>query len=188
MTRNTTPLNFALRFNGEREFLQGNPMINMQINMVCEILKLNLIRNHTTAWCSLAVSYAVINVMPHLIPVLKGKVNGMAKSWAAFGIPANLNPRLKIGHIVTYDRGSNKRQGHVGFFLGSYKGMDTLYGGNQSDSWCFSMYPTHKRHFIIDPYKIEAKDNLNIASVPNAIESFDEADLIKEENGILYYE
>lgn len=190
MTKNTTPLNFALRFNGEREFLQGNPLINMQINMVCEIFNLNLVRNHTTSWCSLAMAYSVINTMPHLIPVLKGRINGMAKSWAVFGIPADQNPRLKIGHIVTYDRGMKEWQGHIGHWLGSYKGMDVLYGGNQSDSWCFSMYPSHKRHSIIDPNKIGeiAADNLKIASVSSAIETFDEADLIKEENGILYYE
>jgi uncharacterized protein (TIGR02594 family) len=72
-----------------------------------------------------------------------GSRSAAARSFQTWGLPVKIsvNPRLGMGSIIVLRRGSNPRQGHVGFYVGRLPGYVLVLGGNQSNRVQVDAYP-----------------------------------------------
>lgn len=89
----------------------------------------------TVPWCGYFMSY----IFNHKT----GLANpGLARNWLKVGKKVT-NP--KKGDLVIFSRGGSSWQGHVGFYVDTYKVKNKSYiavlGGNQGDSIKYSLYP-----------------------------------------------
>ncbi|NEQ73937.1 MAG: TIGR02594 family protein [Okeania sp. SIO2C9] len=86
-----------------------------------------------TAWCSCFVNWCVEKAG------YAGTDSAWAKSWLHWGKPIEQPQR---GCIVVFDRQSPQSSGgHVGFYAGENGNEVIVFGGNQSDSVNYSLYP-----------------------------------------------
>jgi len=83
-------------------------------------------------WCSAFVNWVMYKAG------FCGTKSAMARSWLNWGEKI-IWPRE--GCLVILSRGSDKRYGHVGFFVAEYPLFIKVLGGNQGNEVCYKLYP-----------------------------------------------
>lgn len=87
------------------------------------------------AWCSSFVNWSTLQVG------ILGTRMANARSWLSWGVDIG---RPTFGSIGVMRRGSDPRQGHVGFVVGSSTDEVFMVGGNQRNQVCEQSFPREK--------------------------------------------
>ena len=133
-----TAVDLAMRYVGVRELsgAKNHPLVSWWLSLCGYALD----APDEIPWCS-----AFVNGIAWELRLPRSK-SAAARSWLSVGTPI-LSSEAAVGFdVVILSRGTNPKQGHVGFFAGWGESVDTVHllSGNQDNSVSVETFPIHR--------------------------------------------